>query len=355
MEKLLEFDESFRQRLSRRVRSIGAEVVLFVLITALFPVLAFGAALVDLALYARSRKVPMALRLLSLLWWFLFDELRCLAGLFGLWVRSARRDRARPRYRARVYELRIRYLVRHFSGVRWLFRLRFDVQGLDDLLPGPILVLIRHSSMVDNLIGDGIICRPLGLKLRYVLKRELIMLPTIDIGRRWCPTVFVRRGSGRTEVELERMRRLPMSLDDDEGLVIYPEGTLYTAPKLACAQEIIAERQPEVAPLANRLRHVLPPRLGGAIALLKAAPGVDPVICGHVGLDGFESMSEIWRGGLVGSTVRIRFWRHSAADVPLDDDEGMISWLYDRWFELDDWIDAHVTSGGVRLAAKATA
>jgi len=32
----------------------------------------------------------------------------------------------------------------------------------------------------------------------FVIKRELQMLPTIDIGGRWVPTLFVRRASGDT-------------------------------------------------------------------------------------------------------------------------------------------------------------
>ena len=79
---------------------------------------------------------------------------------------------------------------------------------------------------------------------------------------------------------------------------------------------MIAERQPAIAPLANRLRNVLPPRLGGPLALLDEAAGADVVVCGHVGFDGFEYISDIWAGGLVGTTVRVRFWRSPAAEVP---------------------------------------
>ena len=39
-------------------------------------------------------------------------------------------------------------------------------------------------------------------------------------------------------------------------------------------------------------------------------------MCGHVGFDGFEYISDIWAGGLVGTTVRVRFWRSPAARCP---------------------------------------
>ena len=83
--------------------------------------------------------------------------------------------------------------------------------------------------------------------------------------------------------------------------------------------------------------NLLPPRLGGPIALLESARDADVVIFGHVGLDGFEYVSDIWAGGLVGTTVRMKFWRFPAAEVPSGRDE-LIVWLYARWQELDDWV-----------------
>jgi hypothetical protein len=61
------------------------------------------------------------------------------------------------------------------------------------------------------------------------------------------------------------------------------------------------------------------------------------VFCGHVGFDGFEYISDIWSGGLVGTTIKVRFWRHGAAEVPADQD-ALVQWLYARWQVLDDWV-----------------
>ena len=176
-----------------------------------------------------------------------------------------------------------------------------------------------------------------GLGLRYVLKRELQMLPIIDIGGRWVPTCYVRRASADPAGEIESLRGLARDLGPDEGVLIYPEGTRHTPAKLARAQAIIAERQPHLSPLAERLHHLLPPRLGGPVALLQEARGVDVVLFGHVGLDGFEYIRDIWAGGLVGTTVRMRLWRFAAAEVPSDEDD-LARWIYDRWQTLDDWV-----------------
>jgi nucleotide-binding universal stress UspA family protein len=147
----------------------------------------------------------------------------------------------------------------------------------------------------------------------------------------------VRRASSDPVGEVTRLRGLADELGEGEALLIYPEGTRHTDAKLAKAQAVIAERQPDVAPLANRLRNVLPPRLGGPLALLDQARDADVVMCGHVGLDGFEYISDIWAGGLVGTTVKVRFWRWPAAAVPAGEQDRII-WLYERWQTLDDWV-----------------
>jgi 1-acyl-sn-glycerol-3-phosphate acyltransferase len=151
------------------------------------------------------------------------------------------------------------------------------------------------------------------------------------------PTIWVRRASSDPAREVAAVGRLAHDLGEGEGVLIYPEGTRHTPEKLAAAQEKIAERQPSVAPLAARLRNVLPPRLGGPLALLEEGRGADVVVCGHVGLDGFEYISDIWGGGLVGTTVRVRFWRHAADSIPEGEQE-RIEWLYEQWQVLDDWV-----------------
>ena len=88
---------------------------------------------------------------------------------------------------------------------------------------------------------------------------------------------------------------------------------------------------------ANRLNNLLPPRLGGPLALLEEARGVDVVVCGHVGLDGFEYISDIWSGALVHTDVRIKLWRYPASEVPEGEQE-LTEWLYEIWQTLDDWV-----------------
>jgi 1-acyl-sn-glycerol-3-phosphate acyltransferase len=248
-----------------------------------------------------------------------------------------------PALDRRVYLLRRQWLGSHFRAMRRIFGLRFDVDGAELLGAGPLVVLMRHASTVDTLLPETFVSIAHDSWPRYVLKRELLNLPTIDIGRRWVPTVFVRRGLGTADVEVGRLRALTCELRPDEPLIIYPEGTLFSAQKLARAQRVIAERQPAVAELAAQLRHVLPPKVAGPCALLQAVPDADVVVFGHHGLDNFEYPRDMWRGDLVGSTVHVKIWRYPASAVPRDEAQ-LAQWLYERWLELDAWIHALVSA-----------
>ena len=333
-------DESPRAaRYLRRVRGVGLTVLALVLVTLLLPLLFLCAAAVDAALWLRRRKPWMAVRLVALLWWFLLGELYGLLGLLWIGLSSPGGDSAKRR--ERVFALKRRWLSSHIAGVRRLFGMSFETDGLEIAGPGPAIIMIRHASIIDNALSDVIVGRAHDLGLRFILKRELQMLPTIDIGGRWVPTLFVRRASGDIERELGLMRQLTVNLSERDAVLIYPEGTRATAEKIARAKAVIAERQPEIAPLADRLQNLLPPRLGGPLVLLEAAQGADIVLFGHVGLDGFEYISDIWAGGLIGTTVKMKFWRFPASDVPAGREE-KIAWLYDRWQELDDWVGAMI-------------
>lgn len=339
MGPLLPDDGPALRRYLRRARGIAVEVVAFAVVTVLSPVLLAVAVVCDLALWLRRRKPWMAVRLVLYAWWFLGGELLGMTSLLVTWLCTGGPLRADSARRRRwVYRTRIRWATGHFGGVRVLFGLKLEVDGLQLAAPGPVIVFIRHASIIDNTLPDAVVGRAHSIGLRFVLKRELEMIPTIDVGGRMVPTSFVRRASSDPAPELAKLRRLGVALGPDEGILVYPEGTRHTQAKLAAAQATIAERQPHLGPLAGRLRHVLPPRLGGPLTLLDELDGTaDAVFCGHVGLDGFEYISDIWSGGLVGTTVRVKFWRLDGASIPATEDE-RTAWLYEHWQVLDDWV-----------------
>jgi 1-acyl-sn-glycerol-3-phosphate acyltransferase len=220
---------------------------------------------------------------------------------------------------------------------------RFDVEGDELIGRGPVIVFARHTSIVDNGLPAKLISRPHDLDLRYALKSELQSLPTLDIGARWVPTYFVRRGSSDRDREIDRVRMLATGLDGErDGVLIFPEGTRFTQRKQAAIRAAAEAKGPEHVERIAGLRHLLPAQPGGPIALLAEAPHAAVVVCGHVGLDGFHDLREIWGGGLMGRRVRVRFWRHEREDLPTDREE-QIGWLTERWQELDDWIEEQST------------
>ncbi len=336
---LLPAEESPGARAFNIARGILVESVLFVVLTALLPLLLFTGALVDLGLWLRTRKPWMAVRLVLMGWWFVLGEVRGWLGLTLAWLLAGGPFGGdSPRRRRHVWYMQRTWMAGHLLGVRTLFGLRFEVEGDELVEPGPLLVLVRHASIIDNTLPAVFVSGPHGMFLRYVIKHELKVLPTLDMGARWVPTCVVRRASGDPAAEIARVRTLATHLHGaDEGALIFPEGTRHTPAKLARAQEKIRESDPQTADLADRLHHLLPPRLGGPLALLDAGTEADVLVFGHVGLDGFEKISDIWSGGLVGTTVRIRFWRYARASVP-DGERERIAWLYACWQELDDWI-----------------
>jgi hypothetical protein len=107
------------------------------------------------------------------------------------------------------------------GAVRALFGPRLEVADGDEVTPGPAIVLIRHASIVDNLLPAALVARPHGIRLRYVLKSELLADPCLDIAGRRRPNDFVRRGTGEAQ-ELERVRALADGLGPGDGVLVYP-------------------------------------------------------------------------------------------------------------------------------------
>ena len=232
-----------------------------------------------------------------------------------------------------------------YRAAERIYGLRTVVEGDDVVVPGPILLFIRHVSQADTLLPVVYVTRRHGVALRFVLKSELLWDPCLDVVGRRLTNAFVNRGSGESAREIAAVERLLDDLRTDEGVLIYPEGTRFTPAKRRRALARVAEKAPELAARAERLRRVLPPHLGGPLALLRGNRHADVVFCAHTGFEPAGSPRDIMRGGLVGATIRVRFWRVPYGDLPGTDAE-RIAWLYAQWQRLDDWIgEVHPLSG----------
>jgi len=203
-------------------------------------------------------------------------------------------------------------------------------------------VFIRHVSTADTLLPVVLLTGRAGIVLRYVLKRELLWDPCLDIVGNRLPNCFVRRESGQSAAEIAAVVRLLDGLAAHEGVLIYPEGTRFTPAKRERALARLAEgpaTEPALLARARALTNLLPPRLGGPLALLESNPGADVLFCAHTGFEGTRSLADLMAGGLVGTTVRVRLWRVPFAEIPRTR-SAMASWLYDHWARMDAWIAA---------------
>ncbi len=328
-------DETRAETILRRLRTIPPLVLGLVLVTALLPLLLIAGLAIDAVRRVAFGVPPTAARLVLFLWAYLAAEVGGLAALAVLWLASLG-GRRRAWMLERTWRFQQLWAGVLLGAVRVLFGLRLEVEGDDAVAPGPVIVLVRHASIVDNLLPANLVSRPHGIHLRYVLKRELLSDPCLDVAGRRLPNYFVRRGTGEAQ-EVERVRALAGGLGAEEGVLIYPEGTRFTPARRDRAIARIAQRDAGLAARAERLRHLLPPRLGGVGALLDGAPDADVVVIAHHGFDGLRLISDIWRGGLVGLAVRVRVTRVARSAVP-EEEGARAAWLYDVWQDVDDWL-----------------
>jgi 1-acyl-sn-glycerol-3-phosphate acyltransferase len=212
-----------------------------------------------------------------------------------------------------------------------------ELTGAEVVRRGPLFLFSRHASTLDALLPAVFVTHPYTLRLAHVMKRELLWDPCLDIvGQRTC-NVFIRRGSGERDKEIELLRQLATAAGQRDGVLLFPEGTRFSPAKRARALQYL-EQTKQFARLARaqRLHHVLPPHRGGALALLEARPDVDVAFLAHVGFEGTASLNDIWGGKLIGRTIRLCFWRVPSAEIP-QHTEGRVEWLDAQWARVDAW------------------
>lgn len=238
---------------------------------------------------------------------------------------------------ARLHALEWRWADVQLRALLRLFSMRLAVEGLDALLPGPVLVLGNHVSVADALLPAAIAGARGGLRVRYVAKGELIWDPCVDLACHILPNVFVQRGQADTPGDLARVVGLLDGVGPADGVVLMPEGTRFTpAKRAALLAKREAEGPRERLARDRALRCLMPPHTGGILALLERTP-LDVVFMAHVGLEGVVRLPDLWSGALVGRTLRVTFWRLPGAGIP-PEREARIDWIYDQWERLDAFI-----------------
>jgi 1-acyl-sn-glycerol-3-phosphate acyltransferase len=218
----------------------------------------------------------------------------------------------------------------------WIYGIKYHVEGSDVLRNGPTLLLVRHTSINDTILPIGLITYPHKVRLRIVLKAELIYAAIVDAVGHRMPVAFIRR-TGSTRKELDAIRLAATDMHSEETVMIFPEGTRFTDAKRRALMEKIADRDTKLAQRAQELTHVLPLRLGGTNALIEAAPTADIVICAHTGYENTEQLKDFANGGLYRADVRVKFWRIPASNVPRDLDE-RAEFFHQEWRKVNEFV-----------------
>lgn len=316
----------------RRLKSIPLVLLLTVLATPLYPVVLVGTVVADL--FRRDRFVLTRMWTVGLVFLWVETAAIVASGAHWVWYRGDR-----SKLREAMWGLQEWWGRTLFSAIRRLLDLGLEVDGSESLPGGPILLFMRHASIIDNLLPLNLVSRPFGYRLRYILKKELLAYPALDIGGNRLPNYFVDR-TGDTASELRSIRALAAGLGESDGVIIWPEGTRFTERKQELVLKRLERTKSELLERARSLKATLPPRLGGPLALIDAARGTDVIFGAHSGLEGFATVGQLLSGSVVGRTIRVEFWRIDAADIPQARDQ-LVDWLFEQWSRVDDFVVAH--------------
>ncbi|MEW6209875.1 MAG: 1-acyl-sn-glycerol-3-phosphate acyltransferase [Acidobacteriota bacterium] len=314
------------EKWGRRMVTVPLYLVLCALMICALPILLLIAALFDLA---RDRRWPLV-RAVSFLAFYLCCEAAGIIASFFIWLVWMGRER----FLRRNFELQCWWAASLYKGARRLFDLHIEAEGAEVSDDGPVLVFLRHASLADTLFPAVFISNARGIRLKYVLKRELLWDPCIDIVGNRLENRFLRRGPG----DSERVGELMDGLSSDEGVIIYPEGTRFRESKRAGALANLRHTlDADLFEKAKAFQYVLPPRPGGTLALLEKNQGADIIFCAHTGLESVVDLRDILHGTLIRREIRVRFWRVDFDAVPKSREE-RLRWLYDEWAKVDRWI-----------------
>ncbi|MGJ8686284.1 MAG: 1-acyl-sn-glycerol-3-phosphate acyltransferase [Spongiibacteraceae bacterium] len=262
-------------------------------------------------------------------------------GTFYLWLRHGLRESQHQRFLLANRALQYWWADSLRRGAEKIFRLRFVEEGIEALNGPGAIMLPRHTSIGDTILPMAFYAIPKALEVSYVFKRELLIEPCLDIVGNRLPNVFLNRVAEDMGPELGALQNLAKATSHDNAvLVIYMEGTRFSEKKRERILHILREKaDTETLAQAERCDTVLPPRVAGALAMIDAAPQKDILFFAHTGFEGSADFASLFNGSWMNTTVRLRYWRIKAADIP-SDEAGRRTLLKAQWEKMHDEVTA---------------
>ena len=323
-------------RYGRRLVTVPSYLALTAIATLLLPLLAPLCWLVSL-----RRDTRGTLRSGAFILVYLWCESIGIAVSGWLWVRNGLPTRHSPewqRFLAGNFALQCWWANAMKAAAQRLFRLRFTIEGSDALDGAPAIMLPRHASIADTIIPMVFYAYPHQVRLRYVLKRELLLDPCLDIVGNRLPNCFVARSGADAQADIDKVVALTSDLSPGEGFLIYPEGTRFSADRRARVLDSLATRLGSTdLQRMQRWTDLLPPRPGGALALINHASDLDVVFCAHTGFEGASHFATLINGSWIGADIRVRFWRIARGDLPTDAADQR-EFLFTQWDRMQETV-----------------
>jgi 1-acyl-sn-glycerol-3-phosphate acyltransferase len=330
-------------RVVRRLVLAPLLLVIMVAVAVNLPLLVIVAIVASPWLPGRWR----ALRLLCFALVWLALESLALSACLALWVASGFGDRLRSEpFQERHYTIMRWFLAILFRVSTRVFRLTVEIEEpalspeeAAARLRRPVIVLSRHAGPGDSFLLVHHLLSRYWRRPRIVMKAALQYDPGLDVVINRLPNAFVSARRGADNAIIQAIERLASDLGPTGALVIFPEGGNFTPRRRLRAIRLLEERQlDEEASRARAMAHLLPPRPGGALAAIGAAPTADVIFVAHTGLEDVITLGDVWRSLPMEQVLKGRWWRVPAAEVPRGDREAQVRWLYEWWERIDAWI-----------------
>jgi 1-acyl-sn-glycerol-3-phosphate acyltransferase len=326
--------EPFASRWKRRVRTIPTMLAVTIFAVAASPLILLAAGAVDIA---KGRlRMPTVRVALFLLQYAINDTIEiALAPVYWMMAGFGTRlgEPSSLLRHERLQQWSIDIMVRRAERLLGL-RIDINAESMQALHPGPVIVICRHVNIVDASLPT-VLYQRLGFRTRGAIMAELLADPGFDLIYGRTGSVFIPRDNGAEARAM--IQRLSEGIDSTTALVVFPEGRLFRPDRLDRTMTRLAVESPERALRLAPLRHVLPPRPGGALALLDAIPAADVVVIAHTGLDQFGSFTELAKAVPLGEPILVAAWRVPAAEIPSGDGE-RAEWLDEQWMRVDHWV-----------------
>jgi 1-acyl-sn-glycerol-3-phosphate acyltransferase len=198
----------------------------------------------------------------------------------------------------------------------------------------PYFIVCRHVSLFDaSLPALALVDIP--IQVRGVIMAELLADPGFDLLYGRLGSVFIPRENGPEARAI--IDGLGQAFDRSTVVALFPEGRLFRPEVRDRALASLAAKQPARAKQLAGLQSSLPPRTGGFVAVLAAAPHIDVVTMNHRGLEPFARFGDLLRHVPLREPIQVDIQRTSRSTLPSDPD-ALTAWLDHEWLRMDTWV-----------------